>query len=679
MTGTRVKSDSGTFRPTLPVRPGAALRRLAAPLLTAVAAALLFAPAPAHALRVVTWNLFAYPDYNLAARQPSFRTVMANINADVLVVQELTTSAGVDSFQNNVLDVVQPGQWANSGFFTLQTSPAIEGGAIFYKPAKVAIAFTNVSPTSGPRDVLFTRVTPVGYTNISGTFRVYSVHFKAGGPGTSDSTTRRLEATDLRATLNGVPANTNFLVGGDTNIYGAYEGAYLRLTESQTDNDGRGVDPLNLPGSWHLVPSYSPYLTQCPCATSCGSFSGGGLDDRFDLFLSSMSMTNGQGVDVVAGGYSAYGNDGQHYNTDVNGSGFNNAVGLTVATALKTASDHLPVIITVQLASRIQAASALSFGSVLVGATAEQTLPVANPAVAPADALDYSFSAPAGFTAPAGSFSAAAGVTNPHTIAMSTGSVGLKSGTLNVATDAPDSLNKPVALSGTVLAHAVPSLDSLAAVVEDSLIFGPHATGDFIEPVRVHNRGYNSLQAGLELTNATITGPGAAYFSIIGGFSPLLIGGTGHSYEIRFDDAAAPAGVWSEATLTFATADEPLPGSAPQSDLVVHLKAMPNENTDVVPGPLPRALAFQAPRPNPLRSGTTFAFDLPNAADVSLDVFDLNGRRLASVVEGAQPAGRHEVFWTPLDGAGARLPAGLYFARFATGSFVQTRRIAVLP
>src|SRR5207247_1640887 len=129
----------------------------------------------------------------------------------------------------------------------------------------------------GPRLVLLTRVTPVGYTNLKATFRVYSIHLKAGGPATSDSTTRRTECTNIRNTLNLAPDSTNFLIGGDTNFYGAYEGGYIRLTESQSNNKGRCVDPLNMPGDWHVIPGYAPYYSQCPCNTSCGSFSGGGL------------------------------------------------------------------------------------------------------------------------------------------------------------------------------------------------------------------------------------------------------------------------------------------------------------------------------------------------------------------------------------------------------------------
>src|SRR4029450_5854160 len=104
-----------------------------------------------------------------------------------------------------------------------------------------------------------------------------------------------------------------------SNFYGAYEGGYIRLTESQADDDGRLKDPFTMPGNWHQIPGYAIYDTQCPCnACSIGMFSGGGMDDRFDLLLGSYSLNDGQGLDVVPGGTYAYGNDGQHYNTDIN-------------------------------------------------------------------------------------------------------------------------------------------------------------------------------------------------------------------------------------------------------------------------------------------------------------------------------------------------------------------------
>ena len=76
---------------------------------------------------------------------------------------------------------------------------------------------------------------------------------------------------------------------------------------------------------------------------------------------------------------------------------------------------------------------------------------------------------------------------------------------------------------------------------------------------------------------------------------------------------------------------------------------------------------------------TRFAFDLPHEAPVRLEVFDLNGRRVADVVSGVQPAGHHEAPWHAADGRGGRLAAGLYFARFVTPGLAESRRLVLLP
>ncbi len=391
-------------------------------------------------------------------------------------------------------------------------------------------------------------------------------------------------------------------------------------------------------------------------------------------------MNNGQGVDVVPGGYGAYGNDGQHFNAAVNGYGFNTAVGLPIANALWAASDHLPVVCTVQVASRLAVAPSLDFGAVITGAAAQQTLHVANGATAPADALDYSLAAPAGFGAPAGPFSAAAGAGNDHAITMSTSVVGARSGNLVVTSDDPDNATKNVALAGTVLAHAVPSLDSTAVSVEDSLRFGAHPAGEFPDPdVRLFDAGYGPLQARLSVAQAAITG-GDGRFSIVGGFTPALLGGIGQTWSVHFNSLTARADSTYEATLVFSTADEPLPGAAPQPSVTLHLTAtVVGRASGVEPGGLPARLAFLPPRPNPSSGETWFAFDLPRAASATLEIYDANGRRVARPWEGGLEAGRHVLRWTGRDDQGRRLAAGLYFARFRCGDFSRTRRITVLP
>jgi endonuclease/exonuclease/phosphatase family metal-dependent hydrolase len=659
--------------------PGVAAA-LGASLLIACAAA------PAHALRVVTWNLLQYPTSSLAARQPHFRTVMSSINADILFAQELNSAAGRDSFLNNVLNVVQPGEWTATSWLNLGG----EGGAVFYKPAKVTVSGLSQIATSGPRDVLVCLVKPAGYVATAASTRLYSIHLKAGGPDTPDSTTRRLESTDIRNILNLVPAGTNLLLGGDSNFYGALEGGYIRLTESQLDNDGRLKDPLTMPGTWHINSGYAVQHTQSPCALAVGCVgSNGGMDDRFDLWLTSFGMQDDEGLDYlpvspVFGAFAypyQYGNDGQHFNTDVNGGGFNNSVGITVANALWSASDHLPVVITIQVPARVVAGSELNFGSAILGGAPTQNLPVSNGGAAPADELTYSLSAPSGFSAPGGTFSAnAGGAANNHSLGMSTGSVGVKTGTLTVNTDDPDSTAKAVLLSGTVLDHAAASLDSSAVQVASTVDFGDHAIGQFADrPVRVHDFDYDALQARLSVNAANFVG-GDGRFSIVGGFSSALLAGTGQTWNIHFDDFGANLDQEYTATLTFSGADEALPGAAAAADLVVTLRAKPISGVTGVPGrDLPKVLAFYPPHPNPFTREALFAYDLPAAAPVSLAIYDLSGRRVASLVSGSQEPDRYQVRWNAVSEGGARVPAGLYFARFTTPGLSRVSRLIVLP
>jgi hypothetical protein len=657
-------------------------RRAVAPLGLAL---LLAAPVPAHALRIVTWNLLNYdptPGGNtVSQRQPYYRTVMGSIGADVVILQEMHTIAALDSFVGNVLNVVEPGQWTGQ---IVDVSSTVEYYAVCWKPAKMAASNISASiATSGPRKVVQALIKPAGYLTKSGWFRLYDFHLKAGGPATVDSTTRRNECTDIRNFLNGVNTTIvgpNFVIGGDSNIYGSYEGAYYRLTESQPNNNGRSFDPLPLGGNltWHTQPAFTQYFTQAPCA-SCPSytpnpgFSGGGLDDRFDVLFTSQSLQDGEGLDFQQ--TFPYGNDGQHYNGDIN-SPPNTAVPAPVADALWASSDHLPVVMDLRLASRVVAASQINFGTVIVGATASQTLNVTNGVGVPGDDLDYSFAPPAGFTAPGGSFSALPGVTNPHSIGMSTATDGVRSGTLAMTTDDPDTATKNVLLSGVVLRHADPSLDSLNAVVADTLRFGPAAGGAFTREQRLYNRGFDALQSRLNLTGATITGPDAARFTIDGGFTPGLING-GRTWSVTCDSSGMVANTSYTADLKFQSTDEALPGGLARPDVVVHLLATALIPTGVSDG-IPNTLEFLPPSPNPMHGGTTLSFDLPQRARVDLAVYDLAGRKVKSIASGTREPGRWHEQWNATNEDGTQVPAGLYFARFNTPGLQRTARLVVI-
>jgi hypothetical protein len=631
---------------------------------------------PAHALRVATWNLLGYDGVAAHARSASTLQVLPGLDPDVMVVQELLTSEAADSFAT-FLRTSMPGKvWkGGSSTFILATQ-----SAIYYDSLQVSISNLTSIVTGGPRAVLVALVRPNGYRANAASFRLYSIHFKAGnGAGgtspPSDSAQRTLECTNLRNTLNTAPAGTNLLIGGDTNFYGSFETGYTRLTESQADNDGRLKDPYSMPGLWNN-PSYAPYHTQSPCNGVCIG-SGGGMDDRFDMLLGSYSLNDGGGLDLVPGalpgGYGPYGNDGFHYNDSIDGGGVNYAVPLAVASALRTASDHVPVIATLQLPAKLSTVSELSFGDVLVGAVASQTIAIDDLPAVPAATLSYSFVAPGGFTAPAGPFTNdAASPPALHSLGMSTAGVGAFSGTLTVNSNDLDTTAKAVLLSGRVLAHAVPSLDSLATSLTRTLDFGGVAEGSLTElDLRVFNRGYSALQARLARPAEFVAGD--TRFSVSAGSGLVSDAMTD---AVVFDAAGAAPNTDHSAELRIATSDEPLPGALGLDTLRVTLTAHVNANGGV--DGIPSVLRFAPPAPNPLHGNTMFAYDLPHAAAVSLAVYDAGGRRVAVLAAGEQPAGRHQVRWTPRAADGSALPAGLYFARFTTPGLSRTVRVVVL-
>ena len=649
-------------------------------------ALLILLATPAHALKVATWNVMGYenpgegpglPSAYITARQANFRTVMAALDPDVIVTEEMNSAAAADSFKLDVLDNLAPGVWARQWVSANTTSG--EGFGVFWKTAKVAVSNFSTIATGGPRNTFVSLVKPVGYVKNGAWFRLYAVHMKAGDDPTS-ATTRNTEAGNLRTTINTTPTTSvgpNFIVSGDTNIYDGTEGAYLRLTESQTSNVGRSVDYLSMPAYWHQDGAYAAYYTQCPCnsCTTTGQ-SGGGLDDRFDLALTSSSLQDGAGMDYVTGSYTPFGNDGQHFNTDIN-SGTNYAVGSVIANALHDVADHIPVMITLQLPAKYSAPSQFALGDAIVGGSPTQNLSVGNAAPTPAATLSYTLAASTGFTAPAGTFTAAAGAgANTHAIGMDASVVGLKSGTLTLASNDNDTTSKVIALSGRVLAHASPSLDSLVVLTAGDLDFGDRATGSFPDSsVRIVNQGWGTLQAQLQVSGAAVTGE--ERFSIAGGFSPATLGATGATWNVHFDDSGAAGDSTYTGTLTFTTADEALPGATALAPVTVALRARVLGGTTAVGG-YRLALRFLPPRPNPLRGGTVLAFDLPSAAAVSLGIYDLGGRRVTSLVEGSLGAGHHSLRWNAHDDAGRTVPAGLYFVRFATPGLTRTTRLVVL-
>lgn len=87
---------------------------------------------------------------------------------------------------------------------------------------------------------------------------------------------------------------------------------------------------------------------------------------------------------------------------------------------------------------------------------------------------------------------------------------------------------------------------------------------------------------------------------------------------------------------------------------------------------VPGQARLLTPFPNPFTAGTTIAYELDEPAEIHLRVYDASGRSVASLAEGRQAAGAHEVTWTA-----SGLASGLYLVRLETPAGTAVQRIVL--
>ncbi len=94
-----------------------------------------------------------------------------------------------------------------------------------------------------------------------------------------------------------------------------------------------------------------------------------------------------------------------------------------------------------------------------------------------------------------------------------------------------------------------------------------------------------------------------------------------------------------------------------------------NDDTDQLPSQLYLSQAY----PNPFNATTKLSYGLPLTTNVSIQVFNLTGQLIATLVNGDQSAGFHTIIWDAVD-----VPSGIYFVKMEAGDFVITRKLTLM-
>ena len=191
---------------------------------------------------------------------------------------------------------------------------------------------TNLSPNHTQLD------TPSTY--------LLTMHLKASS-GSANKGERELAAEGIMKHLEANEQPGNYLLSGDLNLYTNTEGAFQHFTD-WTAPSYNFKDPANRVGKWGNNSSFADMHTQST-HTSGGCHSAGGMDDRFDFILASQYIMTGRGsIQYIPGTYKAIGQDGKRFDGRLD-TPQNNSAPAAVIDALYNMSDHLPVVMQVEI------------------------------------------------------------------------------------------------------------------------------------------------------------------------------------------------------------------------------------------------------------------------------------------------------------------------------------------
>jgi hypothetical protein len=104
----------------------------------------------------------------------------------------------------------------------------------------------------------------------------------------------------------------------------------------------------------------------------------------------------------------------------------------------------------------------------------------------------------------------------------------------------------------------------------------------------------------------------------------------------------------------------------------------PLEVVDIESPTLPKEYTLSQNYPNPFNPTTTIEFALPRSGFVSIEVYDIMGRKVIDLVSEDLQAGVKRVDWDGRDRAGAEVASGVYFYRIQVNDFSETRKMLLL-
>ena len=427
--------------------------------------------------------------------------------------------------------------------------------------------------------------------------------------GNANAQWRLAEATALRDYLDDLPAGSHFIVAGDFNIYSNSSASEPAFEMLTGEGDDDDGRLFDPVDRIGHWHNNSSFADVHTQSPRSGSY--GGMDDRFDWIFASESVLNGTyELNYVADSYWAVGNDGNHFNQAIN-DGNNTSVNDAMADALHDASDHLPVMVSFTFPSGDPSPYNIVITEVMV-----------NPA-AVSDSYGEWFE-----------------LYNADTVTISM-------------------LDWLLLDSGSD-EHNV---NSISIAPGEYIVFGRNNDSSV-------NGGYNANYeySGFQLANSEdeimlIDDEGRVVDEIAYDSSfPYLSGASMYLKNTAYDNAVDTS--WAMSEIPYGDGDYGTPGRAWDDTT--------SAGIDDIIG-LPKEYVLYPAYPNPFNPTTTIRFSVAATHASLLQVYDITGRVVETLVNKRLISGVHEIIWNA-----SNQSSGVYFVRLSNNTFRQTQKLILL-
>jgi hypothetical protein len=94
--------------------------------------------------------------------------------------------------------------------------------------------------------------------------------------------------------------------------------------------------------------------------------------------------------------------------------------------------------------------------------------------------------------------------------------------------------------------------------------------------------------------------------------------------------------------------------------------------------PIPTRFAVSQSYPNPFNPSAKISFALPSDGRVLVEVYDIVGRKVITLMDGHKQAGYHDVVWYGKDIQGRQVASGVYFCRVQFGDDADVQKLMLL-